>query len=143
MCSHRCNDSLTCADGELVTRLLSMCLLYPALPVTWHPSAGLCVWRSSVFVVQQIIHVLSGQLHLANAPLPSKLAAADHLCASVKWPVNIDSETARGKQRPCQKGKESKGDGGGRWSHGEKEKSKRWIKRRGSCCLLPRQLNVL
>ena len=62
-------------------------------------------------VVQQIIHVLSGQLHLANATPLSLLAAADHLSASVKWTVNIDRETARGEQRPCQREKEREGDG--------------------------------
>lgn len=48
-----------------------------------------------MFVVQQIIHVLSGQLHLANAPLLSLLAAAGHPCASRKWTVNIDREDSR------------------------------------------------
>lgn len=69
-----------------------------------------------LLVVQQIIHVLSGQLHLANAAPLSPLAAADHLGASVKWTVNIDRETARGEQRPCQREKRKEredGRGGG------------------------------
>lgn len=43
---------------------------------------------------------------MANATLLSLLAAADPLSASLKWTVNIDRETARGEQRPCQKEKE-------------------------------------
>lgn len=86
-----------------------------------------------MLVLQQIIHAPNGQPHLANAALLSLLAAADHLGASVKWTVNIDRETARGEQRPCQREKEREGDGeeggGGR------------IERES--CLLPRQLSVL
>lgn len=76
--------------------------------------------RNKVLVVQQIIHVRSGQLHLANA---NRLTAgcSRPLRASVKWTVNIDGETARGQQWPCQRQRENEeerekmeawGDGG-------------------------------
>ncbi len=99
-----------------------------------------------LLVVQLIIHVLSGQLHLANAGLLSLLAAANHLCASVKWTVNIDRETARGEQRPCQIEKEREGDGGEGDDRGmgrERGRKREMEMERASSCLLPRQLSVL
>lgn len=47
---------------------LSCKVRFPAIPgaFLWQL---MCLQRSRVFVVQQIIHVLSGQPHLANAPL--------------------------------------------------------------------------
>ncbi|KAM7383247.1 hypothetical protein PAMP_002917 [Pampus punctatissimus] len=44
--------------------------------------------------------------------LSCESARANHLSASVKGTVNIDRETARGEQRPCQRWKEREGDGG-------------------------------
>lgn len=67
-----------------------------------------------LLVVQQIIQALNGRLHLVNATRFSLLAAADHHSASLKWTVNIDRLTARGKLRPCPRERkgERKGDGG-------------------------------
>lgn len=134
---------------RIVTLLSVKYLLFPAQPVTSCPHSPLSPSHRVLLVVQQIIHVLSGQLHLANATLLSVPTAANNLCAGVKWTVNIDSETARGKQRPCQNEKESEGDGGegddkGMEGEGQEMERGRWSEReRGRSCLLPRQLSVL
>lgn len=92
-----------------------------------------------LFVVQQIIHVLSGQLHLANATPLSLLAAVGHLSASVKWTVNIDGgdskrRTATLSESVRKREMEGRDDGGM-----DRESSKRWRKRgRESSCLLPK-----
>lgn len=77
-----------------------------------------------MFVVRENIHVVSGQLHLANAPPLSLMAAADLLCASVKWTVNIDRETAGGEERPCPKEMEMEGDDRGEAERRERKKKK-------------------
>lgn len=132
MCSNRHNGKLTCAFRALVTLLLSICLLFPALPFTSHlfcvymcmserERARVCVCgRNCVFVVQHIIHVLSGQQHLANAALLSLLAGVDHLGASAKWTVNIDGEMARVERRPCQEEKQGRRGRGNDWGAGRK-----------------------
>lgn len=66
----------------------------PPPPLPREPDAASCSW-------QQIIHVLSGQLHLVNAnpgflcwPRPTA-----RVSASAKWTVNIDRKT--GTRRPA------------------------------------------
>lgn len=93
-----------------------------------------------MFVVQHIIHVLSGQQHLANAALLSLLAGVDHLGASAKWTVNIDGEMARVERRPCQEekqGRRGRGNDCERGGERGSDRKKRWR------CLLPRQPSVL
>lgn len=126
-------EYLTLAAGEFTCQVLLKCVSVSVREKD----------RKRVLVVQLIIHVQSGQLHLANAALLSLLAAVSHLSASVKWTVNIDRETARGEQRPCQRERKR-----GRWREGRMEawregnEMERLIERESSC-LLPRQLTVL
>lgn len=127
LCSCGWNENMTFAFRSSRHSLLNVHFFQP--PPT--PTPTLCL----LLVAQQIIHLLNGRLHLANAaPSPSVDCCRPSQRRCVKCTVNIDRETARGKPRPCQKREESEGDEGyGGMMEGERERS----------CLLPRQLSVL